>query len=178
MPEFQATAPSQSPNGRTANPTSSSLVSSVTADARLTQRVSFDLIFSAIFLCALHGFSALKVLLLLYINFILATRLPKAQIPIATWIFDVGILFANEYYRGYPYGSLVKYILPGSATAQRGSEKGIGGGWGSWLDAHTGLIPRWEILFNITVLRLISFNFDYYWSLDRNGGSPVEVRQN
>ena len=27
-----------------------------------------------------------------------------------------------------------------------------------------GAYPRWHILFNITMLRLISFNMDYYWS--------------
>lgn len=47
--------------------------------------------------------------------------------------------------------------------------------WGTWLDSHGGLIPRWEILFNITVLRLISFNLDYYWSLDYNSASAIEV---
>jgi hypothetical protein len=47
--------------------------------------------------------------------------------------------------------------------------------WGSWLDSHGGIMPRWEILFNITVLRLISFNLDYYWSLDRRAESPLEV---
>jgi D-alanyl-lipoteichoic acid acyltransferase DltB (MBOAT superfamily) len=36
-------------------------------------------------------------------------------------------------------------------------------------------MSRWEILFNITILRLISFNLDYYWSLDRRSGSPIEV---
>ncbi|KAI9854879.1 MAG: glycerol transporter, partial [Pleopsidium flavum] len=56
-------------------------------------------------------------------------------------------------------------------------EKGAAGNWGTWLDAYGGLIPRWEILFNITVLRLVSFNLDYYWSLDRRGGSPIEKKQ-
>lgn len=37
-------------------------------------------------------------------------------------------------------------------------------------------MPRWEVLFKITILRLISFNMDHYWSLDRSrSGSPVEV---
>jgi len=31
------------------------------------------------------------------------------------------------------------------------------------------------VLFNICVLRLISFNFDYYWSFDRRATSPIEV---
>jgi hypothetical protein len=44
------------------------------------------------------------------------------------------------------------------------------------MDDHGGLIPRWEVLFNITILRLISFNLDYYWSLNSPRASPVEVR--
>ena len=48
--------------------------------------------------------------------------------------------------------------------------------WGRWLDSFGGLLSRWEILFNLTVLRMISFNMDYYWSLDRRSYSPVEVR--
>ena len=174
IPKSQATASSQSPKGRVASPTSS-LVASANADTRLNQRVSFDILFTAVYLCALHGFSALKVLLIVYMNFMLATRLPKAQVPIATWTFNIGILFANEYYKGYPYGTLLQYIFPGSVTEQVDSAKGLGG-WGSWLDAYGGLTPRWEILFNLTVLRLVSFNLDYYWSLDRGSGSPIEVR--
>ncbi len=37
----------------------------------------------------------------------------------------------------------------------------------SWLSQDTvfqGAYPRWHIIFNITMLRLISFNMDYYWS--------------
>jgi protein-cysteine N-palmitoyltransferase HHAT len=33
---------------------------------------------------------------------------------------------------------------------------------------------RWQILFNITTLRLISFNMDYYWSVTK--GTTLEVR--
>ena len=50
--------------------------------------------------------------------------------------------------------------------------------WGAWLDSYGGIMPRWEVLFNITVLRLISFNMDYYFSLDRRSGSPIEVSFN
>ena len=31
-------------------------------------------------------------------------------------------------------------------------------------DAYSGIYPRWHIGFNITMLRLISFNMDYYWA--------------
>lgn len=48
-----------------------------------------------------------------------------------------------------------------------------------------GLLPRWSVNFNITVLRLISYNLDHYWAAKQRelgsraageGGSVLEVR--
>lgn len=147
----------------------------VEANARLIRRVTFDVYFAALFLVALHGFSALKVLLILYVNYTLATRLPIAYVPTVTWIFNIGILFANELCNGYPFGKLADFLLPWSASNEAPLEKEVFENWGTFLDGYGGLIPRWEIQFNITVLRLISFNLDFYWSSSRVGGSPVEV---
>lgn len=141
-------------------------------EARLNRRVAFDLYFAALFFVALHGFSALKILLILYINFTLATRLPVAQIPLATWVFGIGILFANEFGQGYPIGKLAEILQPFGVSIE---ERDPASNWGSVLDSFGGLIPRWEIFFKFTVLRLISFNFDYFWSVTRSGGSPLEV---
>ena len=147
-------------------------VSHTKADERQERRLSFDFIFNLGFLVALHGFSAPKVLIILYINFLLATKLDRRYIPAATWIFNIGILFANELGQGYRYSMIANILLPETAGGVKDSE-----GWGSFLDGYGGLIPRWEVLFNITVLRLISFNFDYYWARNRSGSSsPVEVR--
>lgn len=138
----------------------------------MEQRISFDVPFSVIFLAALHGFSAFKILAILYLNYAIAKKLPRNYIPAATWIFNVGILFTNELCRGYSYASLFSFFLPSPA----GSEKqGISRNFGHTLDSYGGLIPRWEVLFNFTVLRLISFNLDYYWSLNSRVGSPIEV---
>lgn len=163
-------AGAHSPNGIKTS-VASTFTSAATAQSRFQQRVSFDFWFALAFLAALHGFSALKVLGILLINYNIATKLPRSYIPAATWIFNIGILFANELSRGYKYTSIAKVI---------GSILGLDGGhnlvsWGQWLDSWGGLISRWEVLFNITVLRLISFNLDYYWSLDYRTGSPVEV---
>ena len=144
------------------------------ADSRLSQRVNFDVYFALLFLCALHGFSSLKVLLILYLNFILGTRLPRELVPTATWIFNIGILFANEFCHGYPYSDIATFITQRPAFPDADYQESKG--WGSWLDAYGGLIPRWEVLFKMTVLRSVSFNLDYYWSLDRAIGSPAEVR--
>ncbi len=124
---------------------------------------------------ALHGISALKILLILYINYTLATRLPIAQVPVATWVFNIGILFTNEFGKGYPLGKIAGFLPLWAASSQAPSEKDSFVDLGSFLDGYGGMVPRWEILFKVTVLRLISFNFDFYWSVIQAGGSPLEV---
>lgn len=144
------------------------------AEARLNQRASFDYSFALLFLAILHGFSAFKVLAILYINYNIAMGLPKQYVPATTWIFNICTLFANELCNGYRYKDVASLISPSDPSNVSGSE-GFLVQWGSWLDSWGGIMPRWEILFNITVLRLISFNMDYYWSLDRRSASPLEV---
>ncbi|KAI4245882.1 MAG: hypothetical protein LQ352_006494, partial [Teloschistes flavicans] len=146
------------------------------ADARLDQRVRFDIAFACLYLLALHGTSAIKIFAILYINFTLVKGLPRSYTPWATWIFNVGILFANELCKGYPYSDIARIALQQTSTPGI-SDGDSAKGWGSYLDSYGGLLPRWEILYKVTVLRLISFNLDYCWSLDRAGGSPLEKKQ-
>ncbi|KAI0107877.1 MBOAT, membrane-bound O-acyltransferase family-domain-containing protein [Nemania sp. FL0031] len=144
------------------------------ADQRLNQRASFDFGFAIIYLVALHGVSILKILGILYLNYQVATTLPRKSVPVATWIFNIGILFANELCKGYKFKDIASVLwafLSGGLIDESNSSLV---NWGRWLDSYGGLMGRWEILFNITVLRLISFNLDYYWSLDRRSASPVE----
>jgi D-alanyl-lipoteichoic acid acyltransferase DltB (MBOAT superfamily) len=142
----------------------------IAADARLAQRVSFDVVFAALFIISLHGFSALKIFALLFLNYTIATKLPRQYVPAATWIFNITALFANELCNGYSYASILSLVLPAPS-----SDKGVlVKNWGEILDSYGGLMPRWEIHFNFTVLRLISFNMDYYWSVHSRGSSPIE----
>ena len=134
------------------------------ADGRLEQRIAFDLIFGLIFIIALHGVSAAKVLIILYINYSLATNLKRENVSLATWVFNIGILFANELGEGYRMTKIAHVVLFSENNA-----------WAASLDSYGGLLPRWEVLFKITILRLISFNFDYIWSLDQSGSSALEV---
>ena len=150
----------------TANGSVDPHASSASADARLRQRTSYDLCFALLFIVALHGFSAFKILFILYINFNIAMQLPKRAIPAATWLFNIGVLFVNELAHGYQFSRFAESMLPFPIAIA----------WSQSMDFYGGLIPRWEILFNITVLRLIAFNLDYYWSIDRDrAGSPTEV---
>ncbi|KAI2132908.1 inducible alternative oxidase 2 [Ophidiomyces ophidiicola] len=164
--ESSPVAPDKSHSG-------SGFTSLVAATARFEQRVSFDYWFALLFLVALHGFSAFKVLGILMVNYAMIRRLPRVYIPASTWMFNIGILFANELLHGYKYASITSFVV---SLLGLGKESGLVT-WGEWLDSWGGLVSRWEVLFNITVLRLISFNLDYYWSLDFRAGSPVEKKQ-
>lgn len=144
------------------------------ADARLSQRISFDYTFALLFLVILHGFSAVKVLGILYINYNIATGLPKRYVPVVTWVFNIGTLFANELFEGYKFHD-VATLFSSTPKIDLVSDQTALIRFGNWLDSYGGLMSRWEILFNITILRLISFNLDYYWSLDRRSSSPLEV---
>lgn len=146
------------------------LTAAAAADARLNQRVSFDVLFAAIFLVALHGLSILKILAILYANYNIATKLPRQYVPAATWLFNVGILFANDFGKGYSYATILGTFLPSTAEKEQQPMN-----FGHTLDSYSGLIPRWDVLFNFTILRLISFNLDYYWSFNSRASSPLEV---
>lgn len=147
------------------------------ASDRLDKRASFDYAFAILFLFILHGVSALKVLLILYINYQVATKLPRRNVPAATWIFNISILFANELCSGYHFKDIAGFLSP--PIPMDGAPALLDSGlmrWGAWLDSYGGLMSRWHVLFNITILRLVSFNLDYYWSLDKRNSSSIEVR--
>ena len=153
------------PNGDNTVANGPSVSSKASSQLRLGQRVGYDAVFGLVFLCVLHGFSALKVLIILSLNYLIAKRLPRVYLVPMTWLFNVTVLFANELCQGYPYKVIAIDTFPWTIWDPNSN-------WGTFFDAHGGLMPRWEILFNITVLRLISFNMDYYW------GSSKEVGQN
>ena len=153
------------------------LTAEAAADARQEQRVSFDLWFAIAFIVALHGTSAIKIFAVLCANYRIATSVSKSYVPLATWIFNVGLLFANEYFDGYHFANFAAYfqanLLPGDDDALIN-----GSNWGKRIDSFSGLIPQWHIVFKVTILRMISFNMDYVWSLKYRGNSPIEVNMN
>lgn len=143
----------------------------------MKRRTSFDLVFAIIYIIALHGASAPKIFVILCLNYQIATRMPKQFVTPATWAFNIGTLFANELCNGYRYADMLVFVTPSSHHAPW--EDFVYSPTGAYIDHRlNGLIPRWEILFNITVLRLIAYNLDYLWSRDRGASSPLEVSQN
>lgn len=148
---------------------------SAAADARLESRISFDVGFAAVYLVALYGISTFKIFAILYINYKIATQLPRQYVVYATWAFNMGILFTNKMYNGYPLADVAVSLTPGYDRDVVAVPSLVQ--WAQWLDGFKGLVGRWEILFNITVLRLISFNLDYCWNLDRPASNILEVSE-
>ncbi|EIN03983.1 MBOAT-domain-containing protein [Punctularia strigosozonata HHB-11173 SS5] len=121
-----------------------------------THYIPFYLVFSALFLLGLHGASALKILVILFVNYVIGKNSKGAKWgPVLTWLFNGGVLFANEWNGGYRFGA----IHPSLEV----------------LDTFYGIYPRWHLSFNITMLRLVSFNMDHHWAHRRFGPRDVSA---
>ncbi|KAF8224335.1 MBOAT-domain-containing protein [Tricholoma matsutake] len=115
------------------------------------------LFFSALFIIGLHGASIIKILIILTINYIIGKVCHGSRWgPTLTWLFNCLVLFANEKCDGYRYGDLLPAL--------------------GFLDSYPGFYPRWHISFNITMLRLISFNMDYYWTCRSAAEPKMDLR--
>jgi hypothetical protein len=79
----------------------------VSAPADNLHKLPFYIFFSLFMLSVLIGASILKVLCILSINYSItkATGGTRLAIP-ATWLFNGGILVANEWYEGYTFATL------------------------------------------------------------------------
>ncbi|KAI8882820.1 MBOAT-domain-containing protein [Backusella circina FSU 941] len=107
----------------------------------------FYLCSSLLIVTALHGTSFIKILCITTTSYLIGQS-TKGSVwnPVLTWIFNLIVLFANEYYTGYTFASI---------------------GFPQ-LDEYKGFLPRWHIFFKFCMLRLISFNMDYYWQFKKS----------
>ena len=79
----------------------------VSAPADNLHRPPFYILFSLFMLSILHGASILKVLCILSINYLIAKATGGTRLAIpATWLFNGGMLVANEWYEGYTFATL------------------------------------------------------------------------
>ena len=122
----------------------------------ISNRISFIIFASSVALIALFGLSYFKMLFLVSIQYGI-TRWAGSSIlnPILSWIFGIGILFLNEHYHGYEFAT----IHPALAS----------------MDSYKGIMHRWEIHFNFTMLRMVSYSMDYYWMLNENHGDHQKI---
>ncbi|KAI8093031.1 MBOAT, membrane-bound O-acyltransferase family-domain-containing protein [Halteromyces radiatus] len=103
---------------------------------------------SLIVVVGLHGTSAIKILIIISTSYLIGRFTGGSKLnPILSWAFNLGILFLNEAHNGYTFTSIHSQL--------------------DWLDEYPGISPRWHILFNFVMLRLISYNMDYYWQIKK-----------
>ncbi|KAI1792160.1 MBOAT-domain-containing protein [Ganoderma leucocontextum] len=115
-------------------------------------RVPFLVVFSTAMLFGLHGASTLKVFAILTANYAIAKACKGSKAgPVLTWVFNGLVLYANDRNSGHKFEQLHPLF--------------------AFLDVWQGMYPRWYISFNITMLRLVSFNMDFYWAC-RGVGLP------
>ncbi|SPO36217.1 probable GUP1 - Multimembrane-spanning protein essential for proton symport of glycerol [Pseudozyma flocculosa] len=120
-------------------------------------RKAFLLVFTAIFITALHGTNAAKLMLVLATNYAVAHALGGKRIaPIVIWTLNVGSLFAIHWNDGFKYGKMWHAL--------------------AFLDDYQGVLPRWQINFNITMLRLVSFSMDLHWAKQQPAQRPQHAR--
>lgn len=106
----------------------------------------FLALFTMIYVLALHGSNSIKLILILALNYTLAKVCAGQRVyaPLIIWTFGIGTLFLVHWNEGLPWS----VWLPAF----------------SFLDNYTGLLPRWQINFNISMLRLVSFAMDLHWA--------------
>ncbi|VEU19761.1 DEKNAAC100343 [Brettanomyces naardenensis] len=106
-------------------------------------RTSFDLVFGLFFLFVIHGFNCFKILFHVSVEFLLGRLSSKnRRLSIAfMWIYGVSTLFINDKYRLIKYGDIFGPL--------------------SFMDSFKGIVARWDVFFNFTLLRMLSFNLDY-----------------
>lgn len=102
----------------------------------------FNLVFSFVFLFVLYGINTFKILGLILINYYISKNTKGRTAIIVSWVYGVSLLFLNELFEGYPF----RKVFPPLA----------------FLDQYGGMMPRWDVNFNFSMIRMISFNMDYF----------------
>lgn len=109
------------------------------------RRTTFDLAFGIVYLFALHGTFVVKIALHVVIMYLMATRIPDTKVArISLWIYGVLTLFLNDKLRNVPLN--IDAIDNG----------------------FHGIIERWDVFYNFTLLRMLSFGLDHLEKKDNS----------
>lgn len=114
------------------------------------QRTKFDFVFGLVYLIALHGTNVIKIAFHVLVMFVLATKLPnKKAARISIWVYGVLSLFMNERINNWNFN--IDAIDHG----------------------FHGIISRWDVFYNFTLLRMLSFGLDF---LEHTESTKAEAR--
>ncbi|KAL3843599.1 hypothetical protein ACJIZ3_001002 [Penstemon smallii] len=106
------------------------------------------LLISIAYLSYLHGACIIFIIAIASANFLLVKIFGRTTyFSFVLWIFNLSFLVCNRIYEGYRFSSFGEH-------------------W-AYLDHFRGTF-RWHICFNLVVLRMISFGYDYHWTDQHN----------
>lgn len=110
-------------------------------------RPAVYLAFSTLFLGYLHGVTAIFPVALAALNFFCAHRVAGLRFGAAPiWGICIGALLAARIWDGFAFSSVSR--------------------WLGFLDEYRGAV-KWEICFNLSLLRMLSFGLDLHWRQQR-----------
>ncbi|KAI7866329.1 MBOAT, membrane-bound O-acyltransferase family-domain-containing protein [Spinellus fusiger] len=110
------------------------------AGTQISRRLRFSLTASLVAITIFHGTSILKILAIISTSYAIGKCTGGSRWnPVLTWGFNLLALFMNEWYKGYSFASLESRL--------------------AWMMACS---------IQFTMLRLISFNMDYYWQFQKS----------
>lgn len=116
------------------------------------KRTYFDFVCGCVFLFALHGVNSLRVMLHVSIMYFATRKINNSShARMVLWIYGVFTLFFNEKFKSMPLG--LNFFDHG----------------------FKGIVEHWEVFFNITLLRILSFNLDYLEKRDQPSVIPVKI---
>ncbi|KAK4688045.1 membrane-bound O-acyltransferase GUP1 2, partial [Tremellales sp. Uapishka_1] len=126
-------------------------------------RAIFIAAFSTLMLFLLHGIAILKIFAILSLNYFASTMTKPPHVekywPGILFVGNMVMLFMNERYDGYHFGPL--HAMFDSL----------------WITEYSGLMPRWHVSFNITMMRMVSFGLDHHWRTAEPVEPPADYRK-
>lgn len=120
----------------------------------LSQQLRARAIIAFVGLLVLHGFSNLKILAIVIPNYWVGRKFGASSVnPALTWIITFISMYMMERHT-LEWASLWEVL--------------------GFMDDWGGLYERWHVTFNISLLRLISYNMDYYYSLRQSTHAQIQ----
>ncbi|GAV55715.1 hypothetical protein ZYGR_0AY01070 [Zygosaccharomyces rouxii] len=120
-------------------------------------KIYFDFIFGVLFVVAAFGINCIKYFTEISVTFAIgyAFKFNPRLATLLSWAFGISLLFLNDKYSKYSYGSISSRL--------------------SYLDSQfKGLIPRWDVFFNFTLLKILSYNLDFLEKCQEEQSSDID----
>lgn len=119
------------------------------------ERTWFDVGFGVVYLFALHGVNVVKIFLHVFVMYTFAKRVTEVKLAkVLLWVYGIATLFINDRYWNASFHLDV-----------------IDNGF-------KGIIPRWDVFYNFTLLRMLSFGLDYLEKINSAPSEPKGVTEN